>query len=355
MAFKKRPEAPKKPTGLADLLDSLAENTASCYVDLMNIPKDAPKIDTGSLAVNLVSGIGGFPVGGLVEVAGEFSSGKTTLALLCAAQVQKNGGVVVFADFEHAFDPYYAQSLGVDIKSPRDGGKLILIQPVNLEDGWNTIQSLVGTGEVTLLVVDSIAAAVPKAVTEGEAGLPRIGLQAALLANEYNKLATRCSKSGCTALLLNQIRTKIEQGRMGSMIVSQDTTGGNALKHYCLMRLWMKIIGKIEDAASDDGEKNFIANKVRFQFIKNKCGRPYTQGILIIRFGHGIDNEFAIMEMAIEQGILEQRSSYFIFNAPEGEIKINGKEATRARLVSDPAFKEAVTSALKEALSKIEP
>jgi len=353
MAFPRKADKPKRPTGLGDILDSMAADANSCLKDLMSIPKDPPKIDSGSLAVNLLSGIGGFPVGGLVEIAGAYSCGKTTLALRCAAEVQKNGGMVMFADFENAFDPYYAQSLGVDITPPKDGGKFILIQPMNLEDGWNAIQALVGTGEVSLLIIDSVAAAVPKSVVEGEAGLPRIGLQAALLANEYNKLATRCSKSGCTALLLNQVRIKIEQKGL-SMVVSEETTGGHALKHYCLMRLWMKIIGRIEDASSDSGEKNFIGNRVRFTFIKNKCSRPYTAGIFIIRFGHGIDNEMALMEMAIEMDVLEQRSSFFVFIMPDGtEVKINGKEGTRKRIAEDPAFRNAISAAMKDVLSKV--
>ena len=354
MAFKKKDEdKPKKAKGLGDLLSAMASDTKSCYVDLMSIPKEAPFINSGSLAVNLVSGIGGFPVGGLVEVAGEFSSGKTTLALTCAGHVQKAGGTVLFADFEQAFDPYYAQSLGVDITPPSEGGRFVLIQPDNLEDGWNAIQAIVATGEVTLCIVDSVAAGVPKSTVEGEAGIARIGLQAQLLSYEYNKLASKCKHTGCTTLLLNQIRTKIEQGFRGAMIVSKDTTGGHALKHYCLMRLWMTITTKIDDGTNDDGTKNIVANKVRFQFMKNKCGKPYTQGILIMRYGHGIDNEMAIMEMGVEHEIIDQRGSYFIFVGPDGkEYKVQGKEAARKHLADDSALCAHIASRIKEALAQ---
>jgi recombination protein RecA len=343
-------DKPAKKAGMQELIESLKAGANACYIDFANIPKDAPKIDSGSLAVNLAAGIGGFPIGGMVEIAGEFSSGKTTLALACAAEIQKNGGVVLFVDFEHAFDPYYAQSLGVDTTSYENGGKFVYLQPMTLEDGWNAIQKLVDTGEITLVIIDSVAAAVPRATVEGEAGISRIGLQAQLLSNEYNKLAGKCGRAGCTALLLNQIRTKIEQRGM-QMIVSQDTTGGHALKHYCLMRLWMKIVGKIEGPVGDDGEKNFIANKVRFQFIKNKRGKPYTSGVLIIRYGIGIDNEMALLEMATELGIVDQKSSYFIFNMPDGEVKVNGKEAARERLVEDVVFRNAVAGAVRKALN----
>lgn len=353
MAFKKKDDDKKKnASGLSALLSAMAKDTQSCYVDLVNIPKEAPFINSGSLAVNLVSGIGGFPVGGLVEVAGEFSSGKTTLALTCAGHVQKAGGIVLFVDFEQAFDPYYAESLGVNITPVSDGGQFILIQPDNLEHGWNALNAIIATGEITLCIIDSVAAGVPKATVEGEAGISRIGLQAQLLSNEYNKLASKCKHSGCTALLLNQIRTKIEQGFRGAMIVSKDTSGGHALKHYCLMRLWMTITTKIDDGCNDDGSKNFVANKVRFQFIKNKCGKPYTSGILIMRYGHGIDNEMAIIEMGLEHDVIGLGGSYYSFNGPDGkEYKVQGKEAARKHLADDPKLCEYIATSIKEALA----
>lgn len=339
--------AEKKPATVSLILEEMGKVANSCYVDLNALPKEAPKISTGSSVVDLLSGIGGFPVGGVVEVAGEFSSGKTTLALSCAAHVQKvEKGTVLFADFEQAFDPYYAQSLGVDVKSVGTGGKFILLQPDTLEEGWDTVQKLVATGEIKLLIVDSVAAGIPKAIIEGQAGEGRIGLQSALLAPEYAKLVSHCKHSGCTALLLNQVRTKFEKRGM-TMIVSQDTTGGNALKHYCLMRLWLKIEKKIEDLAAGGDDKEFLGNRVKFQFIKNKCGRPYRTGSLIIRFGQGIDNESALMDMAVENGILEQSGSYFILN-DEKKPKWQGREATRNIIKTDKYVRETIEKALRE-------
>jgi recombination protein RecA len=344
-----KPEKAKPKQGLSDILSGMTKDMQSCYVDMSKVPEDAPHIDSGSDVINLISGIGGFPIGGLVEIAGEYSSGKTTLALACATKVQAKGGTVLFVDFEQAFDPYYAKSLGVSLTSPDGGGNFVLLQPETLEDGWNSIQKMVGTGEVSLVIIDSIAAGTPKLIIEGEAGEGRIGLQASLLAPEYNKLAYKCRKTGCTALLLNQIRIHIEKRGM-QMIVTKDTSGGHALKHYCLMRLWMQILQKVEDTKELGTDKTFVANKVRCQLIKNKCGKPYTTGILVIRYGEGIDNESALLDMAIEEEIIMQKGPYFTLVDPSGgeAIKILGREATRERIAIDSEFRAVIEKRLRD-------
>lgn len=339
MAPKEKPARADKKIGVNNVLEFLTKESGSCLVDLTKTPEECPHISSGSMVVDLLAGIGGFPVGGIVEIAGEFSSGKTTLALSCAVGVQKQGGLILYVDFEHGFDPWYAQGLGIDLTPPTDGGKFILLQPDTLEQGWDTIQKLLDTGEISLLVVDSVAAALPSKQYEGEAGSGQIGLQAALLAPQFNKLASKCNKYGTTALLLNQIRIKMEKRGM-TMLVTKDTSGGNALKHYCLMRLFMNICGKIEDAASESDDKEFVANEVKVQFVKNKKAAPYKIGTFVIRYGVGVDNEYALMTMAKEADVMQQSGSYFIFNLPTiGEVKIQGREPVRARIREDEAFR----------------
>lgn len=335
----------KKET-LDDCLSFLIKQVDTCYTDLTALPDKPPSITSGSLAVDLRSGIGGFPVGGCVEIAGPWSSGKTTLAICCAAAVQERGGTVLLVDFEQAFDPYYAQSLGLDI-TPAPKGKFILLQPTTLEDGWNNSQKLLRTGGVQLCIIDSIAAGQPKEVIEGEVGSGRIASQSLLLAPEYNKMAGICRKTGATALWLNQIRTQMEKkGRM--TIVSKDTSGGNALKHYCLQRLWMHIQSKIETSESTSQNRTYLGNLVKFQFIKNKCAAPYKMGTLVTKFKGGIDNNMALLEMGLDMGVIDQRGAYFIFNVNGKEIKIQGKDPTSDRIANDKVLKEDLIKQIKE-------
>lgn len=351
MAFKSENDKAKdKAKSLEDQIAFLAKEAETCFVDLSKVPDQHPAITSGSMVVDMYSGIGGLPVGGCVEIAGEWSAGKTTLALCCAAAVQRSGGRVLFVDFENAFDKMYAESLGVDT-TPAPAGKFILLQPRTLEEGWNWANKLMRTGEIQLCIIDSIAAGIPDEIVNGEAGDGRIASQSALLAPEYNKMASTCNRTRATCLFLNQIRIQMEkQGR--NTLVSKDTSGGNALKHYCLMRIWLTIVGKIEDTSSDKGEKNYVANKVRFQFIKNKCGKPYLMGTLIIRYGAGIDNESALLETGVEEGLVKQSGSYFIVEGlkrKDGQIlKVQGREPMRDRIANDTELREYLVNSIKE-------
>lgn len=285
-------------------------------------------ITTGNLQLDLALGVGGLPRGRVVEIFGPESSGKTTVALHCVAEAQKAGGVAAFIDAEHALDPQYARKLGVDIDN------LYISQPDTGEQALEICEALVRSGAVDIVVVDSVAALVPKAEIEGEMGDSHVGLQARLMSQALRKLVGLCYKQDCTVIFINQLRQKI-----GVMFGSPETTtGGNALKFYSSIRLDVRRKGSQKDGAV------VTANRVRVKVAKNKMAPPFLEAEFDIVFGEGINRTLDLLEAAEAAGLIEKSGSWLSFG---GEQLGQGRDQADRRIRADDNLRAALESAVR--------
>jgi len=288
-------------------------------------------IPTGSLSIDAALGVGGFPRGRVIEIYGPESGGKTTLTLHVIAEAQKLGGVAAFIDAEHALDPVYAKKIGVDTDN------LIVSQPDNGEQALEIAESLIDSGEVAIVVIDSVAALVPKAELEGEMGDPQMGLQARLMSQALRKLTGKTSKSKCCVVFINQIREKI-----GVMFGNPETTtGGRALKFYASVRLDIRKVQVIKD-----GDR-MVGVHTRAKIVKNKCAPPFKEAEFDILYGEGISRESDLLILGVREGIVEKSGTWLSFN---GERLGQGAENARKLLQEHVDIRGRIESALREKL-----
>ena len=290
---------------------------------------DIEAISTGSLGTDIALGIGGLPKGRIIEIYGPESSGKTTFALSVVAQAQKKGGICAFVDAEHALDPSYAKKIGVDIEN------LLVSQPDSGEQALEIADTLVRSGAIDVLVVDSVAALVPKAELEGEMGDSHMGLQARLMSQALRKLTSTVSRSNTLIIFINQIRMKI-----GVMFGSPETTtGGNALKFYASVRLDIRRIGSIKD------KDEVIGNLTRVKVVKNKVSPPFKTVDFDILYGQGISKLGEVIDLGVKLGIVEKSGSWFSY----GDQRIGqGKENVRQFLKDTPAIATEIEKKIRE-------
>jgi recombination protein RecA len=288
-------------------------------------------IPTGSIALDVALGIGGLPRGRVVEIYGPESSGKTSLALHAVANAQKGGGIAAFIDAEHALDPEYAKNLGVDTDA------LLVSQPDTGEQALEIADMLIRSGALDILVIDSVAALVPRAEIEGEMGDNHVGLQARLMSQALRKIAGALNNSGTTAIFINQLREKI-----GVMFGSPETTtGGKALKFYASVRLDVRRIETLKDG----GEA--VGNRTRVKVVKNKVAPPFKQAEFDILYGKGVSREGSLIDMGVEQGILRKSGAWYTY---EGDQLGQGKENARKFLRDNPDVANEIEKRLKDKL-----
>ncbi|GAA0553455.1 recombination protein RecA [Rhizomicrobium palustre] len=289
----------------------------------------ADTVSTGSLGLDIALGIGGLPRGRIVEIYGPESSGKTTLALHAVAEVQKKGGIAAYVDAEHAMDPGYATKLGVDIN------ELLISQPDTGEQGLEIADTLVRSGSVDIVVIDSVAALTPKAELEGEMGDQLPGLQARLMSQALRKLTGSISKSNCLVIFINQIRMKI-----GVMFGNPETTtGGNALKFYSSVRLDIRRIGAIKD------RDEVVGNQTRVKVVKNKVAPPFKQVEFDIMYGLGISKTGELLDLGVKAGIVEKSGSWFSY---DGTRIGQGREAAKTYLANNKEVADTIEAAIRQ-------
>jgi len=287
-------------------------------------------VPTGSLSLDLALGLGGVPKGRVIEIYGPESSGKTTVALHMVAEVQKRGGIAGFIDAEHALDPVYARNIGVDIDN------LYISQPDNGEQAMEITETMVRSGAVDIVIVDSVAALVPKAEIEGDMGDSHVGLQARLMSQALRKLTGVMSKTSCTVIFINQLREKI-----GVMFGNPETTtGGRALKFYASVRLDVRRI----EALKQNGE--IIGNRVRVKVVKNKIAPPFKEAEFDIMFGKGISRAGDILDLAAKEDIIEKSGSWYAY---QGAKIGQGRENAKNYLAQNPALLAEVEGKVREA------
>ena len=288
-------------------------------------------IPTGSIALDVALGIGGLPKGRIVEIYGPESSGKTTVALHAIANCQKAGGIAVFIDAEHALDPEYAKALGVDIDA------LLVSQPDTGEQALEIADTLIRSGSIDIIVIDSVAALVPRAEIEGEMGDSHMGLQARLMSQALRKLTGVLSNTKTTAIFINQLREKI-----GVFFGSPETTaGGKALKFYASVRLDVRRIETLKDG------QEAVGNRTRVKVVKNKMASPFKQAEFDIIYGHGISREGSLLDFGVEQEIVKKSGAWYTY---EGEQLGQGKENSRNYLIDNPAIADEIEKKIKTKL-----
>ena len=293
-------------------------------------------ISTGSLTLDIATGINGLPKGRIVEIYGPESSGKTTLALHCIAEAQKKGGEAAFVDAEHALDPVYAQNLGVDIDS------LLVSQPDYGEQALEITEQLVRSNAVDIIVVDSVAALVPRSEIDGDMGDSHVGLHARLMSQALRKLTGAINKSNCLIIFINQLREKV-----GVMYGNPEvTTGGRALKFYSSMRIDVRRVEGITGTGSE-----FVGNRTKAKIVKNKLAPPFKQAEFDIMYGTGISKDGEIVDMAVEYGIIKKSGSWFSY----GEERLGqGRDKVKDLIKNDPEFLASLEKQIKEKLAEIQ-
>ena len=287
-------------------------------------------ISTGSVAIDLALGVGGLPRGRIAEIFGPESSGKTTLCLALIAQAQKKGGRAVFIDVEHALDPRYARVLGVDLDN------LLVSQPESGEDALNITETLIRSGAIDIIVVDSVAALVSKSELEGQFGDSTVGLQARMMSQAMRRLTAAINRTHCVCIFTNQIREKI-----GVMFGNPETTpGGRALKFFASMRIDIRRIGQIKDPGG-----KVIGNRTRIKVVKNKVAPPYTECEFDIMYNEGISRTGSVLDLGLEHKILEKKGSWISYN---GNLIGQGREAAKQYLAENEAVLQDITRAIFE-------
>ena len=289
-------------------------------------------ISTGSLGLDIALGVNGLPKGRVIEIYGPESSGKTTLAIHAIAESQKNGGIAAFIDAEHAFDRFYAKKLGVDVEN------LLISQPDNGEQALEIADNLIRSGAIDIIVIDSVAALVPKGEIEGEMGDSKMGLQARLMSQALRKLTGTISKTGCCCIFINQLRDKI-----GVMFGNPETTtGGNALKFYASVRLDIRRISQIKDTDEVSG------NRVKVKIVKNKVAPPFRIAEFDIMFGEGISKTGEIIDLGVEYNIIKKSGSWFSY----GDTRLGqGRDAVKQLLLDNPELAEELETKIKETVT----
>jgi len=293
-------------------------------------------IPTGSLALDAALGVGGLPRGRIVEIYGPEASGKTTLALHAIAEANKLGGMAAFVDAEHAFDPVYAQKLGIDTT------QLIISQPDYGEQALEIADTLIRSGALDVVVIDSVAALVPKAELEGEMGDAKVGLQARLMSQALRKLTASISRTRCIAIFINQLREKI--GGMAMYGPSETTTGGNALKFYASVRLDVRRIGAIKEG------NDIIGHRVRVKVVKNKVAPPFKTAEFDILYGEGISRIGEVIDIGVQLGIIQKSGSWYSY---EGQRLAQGRENLRAFLKDHPELVEKLEKQIRPLLMQV--
>ena len=294
---------------------------------------DVESISTGSLSLDIALGIGGIPRGRIVEIYGPESSGKTTLALHAIAEAQKNGGEAAFIDAEHALDPIYARNLGVDIDN------LIVAQPDTGEQALEIAEALIRSGAIDIIVVDSVAALVPKAEIDGDMGDSHIGLQARLMSQALRKLAGAINKTNAIIIFINQLREKV-----GIMFGNPETTpGGRALKFYASVRMDIR---KIENIKQDG---NVVGSRTRVKIVKNKVAPPFREAEFDIIYGKGISKEGSLLDLGVDLDIIEKSGSWFSYN---GEKIGQGRENAKKYILEHPKMAEEVEKKVRDNFSQ---
>lgn len=290
-------------------------------------------IPSGSLTLDLALGVNGYPKGRIVEIYGPESSGKTTLAIHAIAEAQKAGGIAAFIDAEHAFDRFYAEKLGVDTTN------LLISQPDNGEQALEIAESLIRSGAIDIIVIDSVAALTPKAEIEGEMGDSQMGLQARLMSKALRKLTAAINKTNCTCIFINQLREKI-----GVMFGNPETTtGGNALKFYASIRIDIRKTTQIKDG------ETVMGNRTKVKVVKNKVAPPFQRAEFDIMYGEGISKVGEVIDLATEMEIVKKSGSWFSY----GDTKLGqGRDAVKQLLLDNPDLMDELEAKIKDKLSK---
>ncbi len=293
--------------------------------------EDIPTIPSGSIGIDVATGVGGYPKGRVIEIFGPESSGKTTLALHAIAESQKEGGIAAFIDAEHAFDRYYAEKLGVDVVN------LLVSQPDNGEQALEIADHLIRSGAIDIVVIDSVAALTPKSEIEGEMGDSKMGLQARLMSQALRKLTGSISKTKTCVIFINQLREKI-----GVMFGNPETTtGGNALKFYASMRIDVRKIGQIKDGEEITG------SRTRVKIVKNKVAPPFKKAEFDMVFGAGISRIGEVIDLGVDFNIIKKSGSWFSY----GETKLGqGRDSVKSLLDDNMELAQEITVKIKEAL-----
>lgn len=298
---------------------------------------DVDVIPTGSLGLDIALGVNGFPKGRVIEIYGPESSGKTTLAIHAIAECQKQGGIAAFIDAEHAFDRFYAKALGVDTEN------LLISQPDNGEQALEITENLIRSGAIDIIVIDSVAALVPRSEIEGEMGDSKMGLQARLMSQAMRKLTGTIGKTGCCCIFINQLREKI-----GVMFGNPETTtGGNALKFYASMRLDIRKTG----SGIKDKDGNVVGNHVKVKVVKNKVAPPFRIATFDIMFGQGISKTGEIVDIGVDHDIIQKSGSWYSY----GSAKIaQGRESAKQFFVDNPEVAAEVEAKIKNKILGLE-